>query len=100
MVFTVIILQIGLRFLFFLDHLCHAVNEIELADCFKVSVHHMDHNLVLGLALGLAMIVELLPQLAGYAKPHSHRVLFHRIFPEALNCATWRQYLRIHYGAT
>ena len=29
----------------------------------------MDHNLVLGLALGLAMIVELLPQLAGYAKP-------------------------------
>ena len=69
MVFTVIILQIGLRFLFFLDHLCHAVNEIELAGCFKVSVHHMDHNLVLGLALGLAMIVELLPQLAGYAKP-------------------------------
>jgi hypothetical protein len=46
------------------------------------------------------MIVELLPQLAGYPKPHSHRVLFHRIFPEALNCATWRQYLRIHYGAT
>ena len=39
--------------MFFLDHLCHAVNEIELADCFKVSVHHMDHNLVLGLALGL-----------------------------------------------
>ena len=66
---TVIILKIGLRFLFFLDHLCHAVSEIELADCFKVSVHHMDHNLVLGLALGLAMIVELLPQLAGYAKP-------------------------------
>ena len=57
--------------MFFLDHLCHAVNEIELADCFKVSVHHMDHNLVLGLALGLAMIVELLPQLAGYAKPRS-----------------------------